>query len=96
MITIRRTKFYKSRLVPFGTHLGQALRYAATRPGPVAQSPRGDVPFFTTRTGTRVKKYTIHRDFHACGSTPASAARTVDAVSRCLHDFCVTPLPVTG
>jgi integrase/recombinase XerD len=64
VITIRRTKFYKSRLVPFGTHLGQALvRYAVTRPGYVARSPQGDAPFFTTRTGARVKKTTIQGAF---------------------------------
>jgi integrase len=64
VITIRRTKFYKSRLIPFGTHLGQALaRYAATRPKQVARSPHHDVPFFTTRTGTRVKKTTIEEAF---------------------------------
>ena len=63
VITIRRTKFYKSRLIPFGAHLGQALaRYAATRPGQVARS-HGDVPFFTTRTGARVKKNTIEGAF---------------------------------
>jgi integrase/recombinase XerD len=64
VITIRGTKFYKSRLVPIGTHLTQALaRYAATRPVQVAHSPHGDVPFFTTRTGTRVKKNTIQEAF---------------------------------
>jgi integrase/recombinase XerD len=64
VITIRRTKFYKSRQLPFGAHLGQALaRYAATRPQQVGHSPPGDIPFFTTRTGTRLKKYTIEYAF---------------------------------
>jgi integrase/recombinase XerD len=64
VITIRGTKFYKSRRIPIGTHLGQALaRYAATRTEQVAHTPQSDVPFFTTRTGTRVKKHTIQEAF---------------------------------
>ncbi|MBV8311522.1 MAG: tyrosine-type recombinase/integrase [Planctomycetaceae bacterium] len=94
VITIRRTKFYKSRLVPFGTHLGQALvRYAATRPGPVAQSPCHDVPFFTTRTDTRVKKYIIHRDFqrlreHA-GVRRSDSERSQPRLHDLRHSFAV-------
>jgi integrase/recombinase XerD len=59
VLTIRRTKFYKSRLVPFGPQLGQALARYALRPvvpGPTA-------PFFTTKYGRRVLKDTFHSTF---------------------------------
>ena len=49
VLTIRNTKFSKTRLVPVGPHLGRALaQYDGTRPGgrPI------DAPFFTTRTGS--------------------------------------------
>ena len=94
VITIRRTKFYKSRLVPFGAHLGQALaRYAATRPGQVARSPHGDVPFFTTRTGTRVKKSTIQESFQRLrkhtGIRRSDGARYQPRLHDLRHTFAV-------
>ena len=59
ILTIRNTKFGKTRLVPFGPHLGQSLtRYAAR-----AKAPRADAPFFTTRMGARVKPDTLQHNF---------------------------------
>jgi len=59
LLTVRNTKFGKTRLVPFGPQLGQALaRYAAR-----AQAPRVEGTFFTTRMGTRVKPDTLQHNF---------------------------------
>jgi site-specific recombinase XerD len=54
VLTIRNTKFFKSRLVPFGPVLGQALAdYAAWRQ---ANHPSSDpqAPFFVGRRGARL------------------------------------------
>lgn len=62
VLTVRHTKFYKTRLVPFGPKLGNALfKYAAGRPA-VAASEQ-PVPFFTMRDGARVKRHTAERCF---------------------------------
>jgi integrase len=63
LLTVRLTKFHKSRLVPFGPQLCQALtEYANSRTAPVAR--RGeDTPFFTTRKGNRVILNTLQAHF---------------------------------
>lgn len=59
VLTVRNTKFGKTRLVPVGPQLGKALvQYAAQAQGRPAESP-----FFTTRTGTRVKPDTLQHNF---------------------------------
>lgn len=62
LLTIRDTKFLKTRLVPFGPHLGLALRaYLRTR----TQTAEG--PFFTSRTGGRIAPQNLQRCFRrAC------------------------------
>lgn len=49
-LTIRRTKFGKTRLVPVGPRLARVLVEYAGR----AVKPRAEAPFFTTGTGGRV------------------------------------------
>ena len=62
LLTVRQTKFYKTRLVPFSPKLGDALaRYIDRRPA--LPGPTGAAPFFTMRVGTRVKKDTIEGCF---------------------------------
>lgn len=51
VLTVRRSKFGKTRLVPVGLMLGQALSAYGSR----AQRHHAEAPFFTTRTGARVK-----------------------------------------
>ena len=88
VITIRGTKFYKSRGLPIGTHLGQALaRYAATRPEQVAHAPQSDVPFFTTRTGTRVKKNTIQEAFQRLREHTGIRRSDTERCQPRLHDM---------
>jgi len=60
VLTVRNTKFGKTRLVPVGQHLSQALaQYDGTRP---ARRPT-DAPFFTTRTGGMVNADALHENF---------------------------------
>jgi site-specific recombinase XerD len=60
VITIRQTKFGKTRLVPFGAQLGKVLAQF------VARGPKGvalAAPFFTAPTGARLKKRTVQGSF---------------------------------
>jgi integrase len=60
LLTIRHTKFGKTRLVPFGSQLGDALaHYAARDPKRAAR----EAPFFTTPTGARLKKRAVQGCF---------------------------------
>ena len=60
MLTVRKTKFGKTRLVPLGPQLGRpwlSMQRGAT------QAPRPEGPFFTTRMGTTVKPDTLQHNF---------------------------------
>jgi integrase/recombinase XerD len=83
VLTIRNSKFGKTRLVPVGSQLGNALtRYAARL------STRGlDFPFFTTRTGTRVKTDTLQHHYRIlCGQAGVSRAEDARFQPR-IHDL---------
>jgi len=58
LLTVRQTKFFKTRLVPFGPRLGCVLaEHAQTR-------ARGiEAPLFTTRAHVRVRKYLVQTYF---------------------------------
>jgi integrase len=59
LLTVRLTKFHKSRLVPFGPQIGQVLtEYAHTR-----VRAGEETPFFTTRKGTRIVLNTLQAHF---------------------------------
>ena len=63
VLTIRDTKFYKSRLVPLGSDLNDAmLRYAKRRKG-AGHSQEEDAPFFVTKLGERVPIRLLQRAF---------------------------------
>ena len=58
VITVHKTKFYKSRLVPFSQQLHDVMaRYAKCRL-PVATGDN-DRPFFVSRTGARLNQHTF-------------------------------------
>jgi integrase/recombinase XerD len=59
MLTIRKTKFGKTRLVPLGPQLSQALAQYARR----VQGGPAKPQFFTTRMGTSVKPDTLQHNF---------------------------------
>jgi integrase/recombinase XerD len=83
VLTIRNTKFGKTRLVPFGPQLSQALaRYAAR-----ARAPRSEATFFATRMGTRVKPDTLQHNFRILCDR-AGIHRTDGALEKPrLHDL---------
>jgi len=61
ILTIRNTKFGKTRLVPIGSQLTRALvQYDRTRP----KHRPADAPFFTTRAGAPVLKRTLESNFN--------------------------------
>jgi site-specific recombinase XerD len=92
-LTVRRTKFYKTRLVPFGPQLRQALAdYAQSRGTPAPAAGEG-APFFTTCQGARVKRGTLEDVFqrvreHA-GIRRADGSRYQPRLHDLRHTFAV-------
>jgi integrase/recombinase XerD len=63
VITIRDTKFYKTRLVPIGPRLNQSMaRYAAQRLE-AGHSASGDAPFFVLRRGKPLSVQIVRQAF---------------------------------
>jgi len=63
VIVIRDTKFYKTRLVPVGSDLNDAMtNYIKQRKGD-GHSPSNTAPFFVTRLGARIPIRLIQRAF---------------------------------
>jgi len=66
LLIIRETKFYKSRLVPFGPKLGALLaRHLHQRQTMLASAPSGDQPLFCLRGGRPINPCTVSQTFHA-------------------------------
>lgn len=59
LLTIRHTKFDKTRLVPVGSQLRDVLAQYAVH----TRKRSGESPFFVTRTGTAVKPDTLQHNF---------------------------------
>jgi integrase/recombinase XerD len=62
LLTVRHTKFFKSRLVPFSQSLTRILSDYAARHGTVATMPPA-TPFFTRRNGARVLQTSLEGCF---------------------------------
>jgi len=87
MITIRDTKFYKTRMVALGSQLQQAMIQYATRRQQAGHSQSGSAPFFVARTGARLKIPTIQQAFR-CLRAHAGISRTDGArYQPRLHDL---------
>jgi integrase/recombinase XerD len=63
VITVRQTKFFKTRLVPFGRPVGEILARYAAQPRPASAVPSAETPFFTTRAGARLNQDTFTHIF---------------------------------
>ena len=63
VLTIRESKFYKTRLVPIGPRLTTVLRSYADDRYQRGHSNAPDAPFFVTRTGTAVTRRQAERAF---------------------------------
>lgn len=87
LITVRQTKFFKSRLVPFGSDVRQVLADYAARPQIRRGARSGQAPFFAKRDGIRVVQSTFIDSFRRlCGH---AQVRRRDG-ARCqprLHDL---------
>ena len=63
LLTVVKSKFYKSRLVPFSPRLGHVLQGYLSRPTGLGTNVGKDTPFFTTDCGNRVNQYTVEDSF---------------------------------
>ena len=63
LLTIRETKFYKTRLVPIGKQLTKILLQYAAQRQKEKYSLNPDAPFFVERSGKAVKQHTIQDAF---------------------------------
>jgi integrase/recombinase XerD len=63
VLTIRNTKFYKTRLVPLGRELNHVMTEYAKQRKKAGHSQNADAPFFVTRLGTRVPRHLLQRGF---------------------------------
>ena len=92
VLTVRQTKFYKTRLVPFGPQLCRALAGYATRPAALVPAC-GEAPFFTTRQGTRVNQWTLEDSFQRvrerAGVRRSDGARYQPRLHDLRHTFAV-------
>jgi len=86
VLTIRRTKFRKSRLVPLHTSAVGPLRdYAADRDRRCGRNP--DMTFFVSATGCRLPYTTVRHTFHALLRQAMPGVVPVGRVRPRLHDF---------
>ncbi len=66
LLIVRETKFYKSRLVPFGPKLGALLaHHLRQRRAALAGVLSGDPPLFCLRGGRPINPGTVSQTFHA-------------------------------
>jgi site-specific recombinase XerD len=93
MLTIRDTKFYKTRLVPLGINLNQVLKnYAESRQQ--ADRPQADdSPFLIGKNGARLAYPTVNRSFNQVraesGIQRSDGARYQPRLHDLRHSFAV-------
>lgn len=63
VVTVRESKFFKSRLVPFGPHLLKALVTYATERKVAGHSRDAAAPFFIARNGGSINMSTLQGNF---------------------------------
>ena len=93
LLTVRETKFGKTRLVPLGPQLTEAMqRYAAQQQASGAPST-DQAPFFTNRDGTSLAARTVSKAFadlrRAAGVSRESGARYQPRLHDLRHGFAV-------
>jgi site-specific recombinase XerD len=86
LLTVRQTKFHKTRLVPIGPRLASELApYLARRP--TLPAPAEPAPFFTMRTGARVKRPTAENCFRRICEQAGVRRADVASYQPRLHDL---------
>ncbi len=93
LVTIRLTKFYKSRILPISKHLVQALSEFHERQRTVRGPLDGDAPYFIARDGIRIRDGTLRQCFrrickHA-GVRRSDGARYQPRLHDLRHSFAV-------
>ncbi len=63
LLTVVKSKFFKSRLVPFTPRLGEVLSDYFSRPVGRESNVGQETPVFTTRRGNRVNQFTVEAAF---------------------------------
>ena len=87
VLTVRETKFHKTRLVPIGPELHQALVQYATWRKARDQAQDSDAPFFAGRRGERLLIGSVEEAFR-CLRTHAGVSRAGSARNQPrLHDL---------
>jgi site-specific recombinase XerD len=87
LVTIRDTKFHKTRLVPLGSDLNQALATYMAKHHRTKTSASDHSPLFSGRDGARLTDYAIRRSFRRLRTT-AGIQRTDGArYQPRLHDL---------
>lgn len=93
LLTVRETKFYKSRLVPLGSHLTEVLTQYARRWLPYTAAAADDLPFLANRDGTPLVSSTVHQAFvavrQAAGLQSPVGARRRPRLHDLRHSFAV-------
>ncbi len=93
LLTVRNTKFFKTRLIPIGPVLVEALRKYSTRVRAIDPVESNDATLFTMRTGEPVSENTIQCCFrrvcnHA-GIRRSDGARYEPRLQDLRHSFAV-------
>lgn len=84
LLTVRRSKSFRSRLVPVAAPLGRVLAEYARRPSRIAAGPS---PFFATRHGERVKSPAMQKYFRRVCERAAVRRRDGVRQQPRLHDL---------
>jgi site-specific recombinase XerD len=96
VITIRDTKFHKTRLVPIGLKLNQAMAQYAAERNAAGHSQSADAPFFVLRRGAPLSVYIVRGAFirlrKYAGVGRADGARYQPRLHDMRHSFAVRRL----
>jgi integrase/recombinase XerD len=87
ILTVRNTKFYKSRIVPIGPKLTQVLSTYATRRRRLPLPNGDDSTFFASRTGNRLRYEAVIRLFQRVRRAAAVRREPTASYPPRLHDI---------
>jgi site-specific recombinase XerD len=86
-LLIRETKFYKSRLLPIGSHLKEALMRYATARCEAGHSELPEAPFFVGRKGAPLTIHTAQQSFRQLRKHAGICRSDGARYQPRLHDF---------
>lgn len=96
VLTIRDSKFYKSRLVPLGCELNEVLLRYAKRRKAAGHSQEPNAPFFITKLGERIPNDLLRRAFRRLrrqvGIRRSDGARFQPRIHDIRHSFALRRL----